>query len=91
MPDIMATGQWGRDDGIKCDCGGKAYLVDDQGLGLCDYVCEDCDLRTRHLFSLSPGQEAVEPAGIKCDGCQAPMEMEEDPEDFFAFMQRQAA
>lgn len=42
MPDILATGDWGRDDGILCDdCGGKTYLVDDQGGGLCGYTCEN--------------------------------------------------
>lgn len=52
MPDIIGSGDWGRDDGIKCEwiepdgsqggCGDKTYLVDDQGQGLCAYKCEGC-------------------------------------------------
>lgn len=42
MPDILANGDFGRDDGVKCDCGGKTFLVDDQGGGYCSYECESC-------------------------------------------------
>lgn len=42
-PDVLADGRFGRDDGIKCSyCGGKTYLIDDQGHGYCSYTCEDC-------------------------------------------------
>ena len=34
---------FGRDDGIRCECGGKTYLVDDQGHGLISYQCERCE------------------------------------------------
>lgn len=43
MPDILGNGQWGRDDGIICECGSKTYLVDDQGCGLKAYQCENSD------------------------------------------------
>lgn len=33
---------FGRDDGIKCQCGGKTFLVFDQGHGLRSYDCEKC-------------------------------------------------
>lgn len=33
---------FGRDDGINCECGGKTFLVDDQGYGLRAYECEKC-------------------------------------------------
>ena len=42
MVDIIANGTFGRDDGIKCECGCKTFLVDDQGAGLCAYECEEC-------------------------------------------------
>lgn len=32
----------GRDDGIKCKCGGSTFLVDDQGGGLRSYQCDVC-------------------------------------------------
>lgn len=58
MPDILAN-DFGRDDGVKCDCtvrvysalaqkevpricGGKTFLVDDQGSGYCCYECKSC-------------------------------------------------
>jgi DNA-directed RNA polymerase subunit RPC12/RpoP len=45
MPDVLADGRFGRDDGIKCDeCGSKTFLVDDQGGGLMSYECEECEL-----------------------------------------------
>jgi len=43
MPDIIANGDWGKDDGIVCECGSKTYLVDDQGGGLKAYNCENPD------------------------------------------------
>lgn len=43
MVDILANGDWGRDDGIRCACGGTTYLVDDQGHGLCAYACDICE------------------------------------------------
>jgi DNA-directed RNA polymerase subunit RPC12/RpoP len=33
---------FGRDDDIKCDCGGKTYLTYEQGRGLNSYECEEC-------------------------------------------------
>ena len=49
MVDILANGDWGRDDGIVCnlevngkECGGKTYLTYDQGGGLKSYDCEKC-------------------------------------------------
>lgn len=33
---------FGRDDNIKCDCGGKTYLTYEDGYGLNSYECEDC-------------------------------------------------
>jgi hypothetical protein len=42
MPDILASGEFGRDDGVLCECGGKTFLIDDQGGGLLAYECEDC-------------------------------------------------
>lgn len=34
---------FGRDDGIRCACGGSTYLVDDQGYGLITYTCDVCE------------------------------------------------
>ncbi len=42
MVDILANGAFGRDDGVKCDCGGKTFLTADQGGGLKSYECETC-------------------------------------------------
>jgi hypothetical protein len=57
MVDIIGNGEFGRDDGIICnlevvvnspfgkqkrECGGKTFLVDDQGGGLKGYECEAC-------------------------------------------------
>jgi hypothetical protein len=57
MVDILANGDFGKDDGIICnlevvvnsplgkqtrECGGKTFLVDDQGYGLKSYECEAC-------------------------------------------------
>ena len=39
----MIDFDFGRDDGIKCECGGKTFLVDDQGYGLKAYECEVCE------------------------------------------------
>jgi hypothetical protein len=42
MPDILADGTFGRDDGIECyECGGKTFLSFDQGRGLQSYDCAD--------------------------------------------------
>ena len=40
MPDILASVEFGEDNGIKCDCGAATFLVDDQGSGLKAYECE---------------------------------------------------
>lgn len=54
MPDI-ANGEFGRDDGIRCDlCGGGTFLVDDQGYGLCGYECEDCGNTFQVQFDIDP-------------------------------------
>lgn len=51
MVDILANGEFGRDDGIKCHaCGGKTFLSLDQGQGLRSYDCEDCDETTTVQF-----------------------------------------
>ena len=42
-PDMWDDTHFGRDDGIRCDCGGTTYLVDDQGFGLITYQCETCE------------------------------------------------
>lgn len=42
MVDILANGDFGRDDGVKCDkCGSSTFLVNDQGGGLLTYECND--------------------------------------------------
>lgn len=42
MVDILANGEHGRDDGVKCDkCGSSTFLVDNQGGGLLAYDCND--------------------------------------------------
>ena len=43
MSDILANGQFGRDDDIKCECGGDTYLSHDDGYGLLSYNCIECD------------------------------------------------
>jgi hypothetical protein len=63
MADILANGDFGRDDGVKCDeCGGKTFLVDDQGGGLCSYECENCD-NTFGVQYDSDDEDAYEPEG----------------------------
>lgn len=46
---------FGRDDGIICECGAKTYLVYDQGGGLRSYECDnpDCDKSTMVQFESS--------------------------------------
>jgi hypothetical protein len=42
MTDILANGEFGRDDGTKCHkCGGDTFLTNDQGGGLRAYDCSD--------------------------------------------------
>lgn len=64
MPDIIANGEFGRDDGITCDdCGGNTFLIDDQGYGLCSYQCEVCDNSFSVQFESSDEDEEYEPEG----------------------------
>lgn len=63
MPDIIASGDWGRDDGIKCKCGGKTYLVDDQGYGLCGYECESCGDNFQVQYEWDDSEEEYDESG----------------------------
>ncbi len=56
----MTDTDFGRDDGIKCKCGGKTFLVDDQGGGLMAYECEDCGEAFQVQFDWDEGEEADE-------------------------------
>lgn len=68
MPDVLADGRFGQDDGIKCDrCGSSTFLVYDDGGGLMAYECNDdgsvdCD----NTFSVQyewDSEEDCEPEG----------------------------
>jgi hypothetical protein len=62
MPDILANGEFGRDDGIKCVCGAKTFLTLDQGDGLLSYDCEnqDCDEITMVQFEADSDDECFD-------------------------------
>ena len=63
MPDVLADGRFGEDHGIKCDdCGGKTFLVDDQGDGLMSYECEDCENTFSVQFE-TDNDDGYEPEG----------------------------
>lgn len=57
MPDILGDGAFGRDDGVICECGGKTYLVNDQGQGLCAYECETCGETFQVQYDSDDGDE----------------------------------
>jgi hypothetical protein len=58
MPDVLADGRYGRDEGVKCHkCGGTTYLVDDQGRGLKSYQCDHCDESTMVQFEYDEPDE----------------------------------
>jgi transcription elongation factor Elf1 len=58
MPDVLADGTFGRDDGWTCpECGAKTYLTDNQGYGLCGYNCENCDAAFQVQYEVDDSEE----------------------------------
>lgn len=58
MPDVIADGRYGRDEGVKCHaCGATTHLVDDQGRGLKSYACDKCDETTTVQFEYDDPNE----------------------------------
>jgi CheY-like chemotaxis protein len=57
------------------------------------YRCEVCDRETEHLLKtadmiIRPGKSLPEPPRFDCGVCGEPLELDEMPERFFAFMQK---
>lgn len=48
-----ALENYGRDDDIKCDCGGKTWLTYEDGYGLNSYECEKCGEHFQVQFDMS--------------------------------------